>query len=311
MARASGARAKMLLIDEVTYGTPPGSGYVEVPFITSNLSAEQPLQDSDVMGIGRDAGEPLKDALTADGDVRVPLDVRAIGHWLKGAFGAPVTSGSGPYAHSFRSGGWTLPSLSIEVGMPEVPHFAMYSGVKVDEISLDMARTGLASMTAKLIAQSERLGTATEDASPTVPELLRFTNWQGSVRRNGTEIGNVISASFRYANQLDRIEGLTGDGLIEGLDPSRAMAEGNLVMRFADTTLLQLAIDGTACELDFRFDLSPHVLSFKAHAVYLPRPRIEIPGPKGVQVAFAWKAAKDGSVGRMVTATLTNDVASY
>jgi hypothetical protein len=311
MARADGARAKMLLMEEVTYGTSPGSGYVEVPFITSNLGGEQPLMDSDLLGIGRDPGEPLKDALTADGDVRVPLDVRAVGYWLKGAFGAPVTSGAGPYTHSFRSGGWTLPSFSVEVGMPEVPHFAMYSGVKVDEISMDMARTGLASMTAKLIAKDEQFGTATEDASPTVPAMVRFTNWRGSVRRDGTEIGNVVSASFRYANQLDRIEGLTGDGLIEGLDPSRAMAEGNLVMRFADTTMLQLAIDGTACELDFRYDLSPHVLSFKAHEVFLPRPRIEIPGPKGIQVTFAWKASKDASLGRAVTVTLTNDVASY
>jgi hypothetical protein len=301
MARASGARAKMLLIDEVTYGTSPGSGYVELPFITSNLGADQPLMDSDLLGIGRDPGEPLKDALTADGDVQVPLDVRAVGYWLKGAFGAPVTSGAGPYTHSFRSGGWSLPSRSIEIGMPEVPHFAMYSGVMVDEISLDMARTGLASMRVKLIAKDEQLGTATEDASPTVPAMVRFTNWRGSVRRDGTEIGN----------QLDRIEGLTGDGLIEGLDPSRVIAEGNLVMRFADTTMLQLAIDGTACELDFRYDLSPHVLSFKAHEVFLPRPRIEIPGPKGIQVTFAWKASKDASLGRAVTVTLTNDVASY
>ncbi len=311
MARASGARAKMLLIEEVSYGTIPGSGYVEVPFITSTLGADQPLQDSDLLGIGRDGGEPLKDALTADGDVRVPLDVRAVGYWLKGAFGAPVTSGAGPYTHSFRSGGWTLPSFSVEVGMPEVPSFAMYSGVMVDEISLDMARTGLASMTAKLIAQNERLLTATEDAAPTVPVMTRFTNWMGSVRRDGTEIGNVVSASFRYANQMDRIEGLTGDGLIEGADPSRALVEGNVVMRFADTTMLQLAIDGTSCELDFRFDLSPHVLSFKAHEVFLPRPRREITGPRGIQASFAWKGAKDASLGRAVTVTLVNDVAAY
>ena len=47
------------------------------------------------------------------------------------------------------------------------------------------------------------------------------------------------------------------------------------------------------------------------HAVYLPRPRIEIQGPQGVQATFDWQAARDPGVGRMCTATLVNDVETY
>jgi hypothetical protein len=47
------------------------------------------------------------------------------------------------------------------------------------------------------------------------------------------------------------------------------------------------------------------------HAVYLPRPRIEISGPQGVQATFDWQAARDSTVGRMCTATLVNDVEIY
>ena len=47
------------------------------------------------------------------------------------------------------------------------------------------------------------------------------------------------------------------------------------------------------------------------HAVYLPRPRIEISGPQGVQATFDWQAARDSVVGRMCTATLVNDVETY
>jgi hypothetical protein len=43
------------------------------------------------------------------------------------------------------------------------------------------------------------------------------------------------------------------------------------------------------------------------HAVYLPRPRIEISGPQGVQATFDWQAARDSTVGRMCTATLINN----
>jgi hypothetical protein len=92
MARAQGARAQMALAFETTYGTPPASGFTRMPFATSSLGAEQPLQTSELLGYGRDPLEPIKDALTADGNVVVPLDAQAYGYWLKGAFGAPPRS---------------------------------------------------------------------------------------------------------------------------------------------------------------------------------------------------------------------------
>jgi hypothetical protein len=51
--------------------------------------------------------------------------------------------------------------------------------------------------------------------------------------------------------------------------------------------------------------------TFTAHAVYLPRPRIEIPGPQGIQAIFNWQAAKAVSPARMCTAVLVNTVVSY
>ena len=73
--------------------------------------------------------------MTADGDVVVPIDAEAFGFWLKAAFGAPTTTGTAPFTHEFQPGSWTLPSLSIETGMLEVPRFAMYSGCVLDQLS--------------------------------------------------------------------------------------------------------------------------------------------------------------------------------
>ena len=92
-----------------------------MPFASTSLGAEQPLLNSELLGYGRDPLAPIKDAVTADGDVVVPLDAEAFGFWLKAAFGAPTTTGTGPWTHEFQSGSWTLPSMSIETGMPEVP----------------------------------------------------------------------------------------------------------------------------------------------------------------------------------------------
>ncbi len=313
MARAQGARALMALAFETTYGTPPAGGFTRMPFASTSLGAEQPLLNSELLGYGRDPLAPIKDAVTADGDVVVPIDATTFGFWLKAAFGDPVTSGvaPGPFTHEFRSGAWDLPSLSIETAMPEVPRFAMYSGCMLDQLTWQMQRSGLLTATAKLVAQGETSATVSAAGAPAALDLKRFGHFNGQVARNGTTLGNVVSAEITYANNLDRIETIRSDGRIDGADPSIAALTGKIEVRFADSMLVDQALDGTACELEFGYALpSGESFTFTVHAVYLPRPRIEISGPQGVQASFDWQAAQD-AMGRMCTATLVNDVETY
>ena len=313
MARAQGARAQMAFAFEMTYGTPPASGYTKMPFASTSLGAEQPLQTSELLGYGRDPQAPIKDAVTADGDVVIPIDAEAFGFWLKAAFGSPTTTGAdAPYTHEFRSGNWVLPSFSVETGMPEVPRYAMYSGCMVDSLNWQMARSGLLTATASIVAQGEEIATSAAAGTPDTIALKRFGQFNGSITRNGANIGNVVSADLTYTNNLDRIETIRADGKIDGADPSIAALAGNVVVRFADQTLVQQAINGEACELAFSYTLpTGENLTVTAHAVYLPRPRIEISGPQGVQATFDWQAASDPLVGRMCTVTLANDSEDY
>jgi hypothetical protein len=312
MARAQGARAQMALGFETVYGTPPLSGFTKMPFASTSLGSEQPLLNSELLGYGRDPLAPIKDAVTADGDVMVPIDAEAFGFWLKAAFGDPTTTGVGPYTHEFRSGGWTLPSLSIETGMPEVPRYAMYSGCVLDQLSWQVQRSGLLTATARLVAQGETVATTTSVGTPAELGLKRFGHFNGAISRNGTALGNVVSAEITYSNNLDRIETIRGDGRIDGADATMAALTGRIEVRFADSTLVAQAINGDPCEMEFAYLLpSGESFTFTVHAVYLPIPRIEISGPQGVQASFDWQAAKATSPARMCTAVLINSIASY
>ena len=312
MARAQGARAQMALAYETVYGTPPISGFTKMPFASTSLGSEQPLLNSELLGYGRDPLAPIKDAVTADGDVMVPIDAEAFGFWLKAAFGEPITSGAGPYTHEFRSGSWVLPSMSIETGMPEVPRFAMYSGCVLDQLSWQVQRSGLLTATARLVAQGEAVAAASGAGTLAELGLKRFGHFNGAISRNGSALGNVVSAEITYANNLDRIETIRSDGKIDGADPSIAALTGRIEVRFADSTLVTQAIIGDPCEIGFAYVLpSGESFTFTAHAVYLPRPRIEISGPQGVQASFDWQAAKATAPARMCTATLINAVEAY
>lgn len=313
MARAYGSRAQMALAFESTYGTAPGSGYTTMPFASLGLSSEQPLIDSELLGYGRDPLAPIKDAVTADGDIVIPVDVDGIGFWLKAAFGAPTTTGTTPKVHTFKSGGLTLPSMAIEIGTPEVPNFSMFTGCRLDALEFRMARSGNLQATARVVAQGEARATTTAAGTPAdLAQVKRFGHFQGSITRDSVELGNIVAADFTYANNLDRVETIRSDGKIDGADPTIARLGGTIEVRFADTTLLDQAAAGSPCEIEFAWTISAsESLVITAHEVYLPVPRRSIDGPAGIQASFAWQAALNSVAGVMCTAVLTNAVASY
>lgn len=313
MARAQGARAQMASAFEATYGTPPAGGFSRMPFVSCGLGSEQGLIESDLLGQGRDPAEPSRDVINVDGDIVVPVELRAFGRWLRLLLGDPTTTNNlGVYTHEFRSGSWDLPSMAVEIGMPEVPYYAMVAGVRADRMTIRMQRSGHVNATIACVAQGEDTDSASAAGSLTDIAIERFSQFQGSIERDGIALGNVVSAELVYANNLDRIETIRPDGKIDGADPSIAAMSGTIEVRFADTTLLDLAIAGTPVELSFAYEIgAAKKITFDVHRVFLPKPKLAVQGPAGVQASFAWQAAKDASPARMCTVTLINDVASY
>lgn len=313
MARAQGARAQMALAFESTYGTAPASGFTRVPFATSDLDAQQALQENELVGFGRDPLAPVLDAVEVSGDLTVPIDAVAFGFWLKAAFGAPTTTGTTTFTHTFQSGGTSIPSLSIETGLPEVPSYSMVKGAMVNTLGWEMSRSGLLQAKVGLMAQGETTGATSSAGTVTDVALQRFNHFHGGVSRNGSALGDVVSATVEYSNNLEPVEVIRADGLIGGLDLTIASLKGQLVMRLSDRALIEAAVAGTPSSLEVAYQLpaAGPSFNFTAHAIYLSRPRRVIDGPKGVQVTFDWMAAKAASPARMCTAVLTNSRATY
>jgi hypothetical protein len=312
MARAHGARSVAAFAFETTYGTAPASGFTRVPFAQSTLGAAQALVESELVGYGRDPLAPTPDAINVDGDITVPLDARFIGFWLKLLFGAPTTTeDTGVYTHVWKTGSFALASAAIELGAPEVPSFAINTGVRADELSINMTRGGQLTAQVKLIGQGEALAASTAAGSLATLVLSRFSHFSGYVHREGSALANVTGADLTYSNGLERIETIRADGLVEGVDAGMASLKGALQTRFADTTLLTQAINGEACSLEFGWTKGDYSLKIEVHEVYLPRPKREIPGPSGIMANFDWVAALNAAEACMATVTLVNDKASY
>jgi hypothetical protein len=75
-------------------------------------------------------------------------------------------------------------------------------------------------------APGEAVGTTTSAGTPAALELKRFGHFNAAITRNGSALGNGVSADVTYANNPDKIETIRSDGRMDGTDPSSAALTG-------------------------------------------------------------------------------------
>lgn len=314
MARAYGWNAQLLLAEETEYGEMPANNYRKIPFISTTLDSEQNLVSSNVLGLGRDPTQPFQDVINVDGDMVVPVDMRNIGVWLKAIFGIPSTEDvdDGVYTHSFESCKIVIPSYTLEVGLPEVPQFIRFMGVRANSIAFNFQRSGEAQVTLNLIGQGESGETTAIDTNPEVYKYTRVSQFQGFIKSNGALLANITAASATYSNNLEKIETIRNDGKVEAIDLGVASLSGSISARYGDNILLDKARAGTPVDIELGYQLSDSLkLEIVCHEVYLPKPKRTIDGPNGIECSYDFQGAKNGEIGRMMTVKLTNDVESY
>lgn len=423
MARSYGSAATLLALKESTYGVKPTGNWEKFAFASSDLSAEQNLLSSDLLGQGREPRAPFRDVINDEGNLVVPVEGRDFGRWLQFLLGNPVSAGvaatgditftanpsashtitingvvwtfvvsgatgtqtniganlaatltqlatdlnasvnasitpvtyanvggtklgfthdtlgavgnsftiasgnangvasgatlsGGGYTHTFVSGAASLPSFAAEIGHANVPAYFVHTGCMLGSMALNFQRSGAANATLNIIAQGETRFASTQGGTPTSRVYKPFSQFNGSIKRNNVSLANITGAQFTYSNGLQAVPTIRNDGLIEAVDPTIINVNGSIDVRFADTTLVDDAINNNAIELELAYKLAGldgnnFSLTWTFHEVYLPRPRIPVSGPGGVQASFNWQGVYDDALLKSVTVVLKNDVTSY
>jgi hypothetical protein len=227
-----------------------------------------------------------------------------------------ATLSGGGYTHTFVSGAASLPSFSAEIGHANVPAYFVHTGCMLNSMAFNFQRSGAANATLNILAQGETRYTSSQGGTPTSRVYKPFSQFNGSIKRNSVALANITGAQFTYANGMQAVPTIRNDGLIDGVDPTTVNITGSIDVRFADTTLLDDALNNNAIELELAYkmaglDANNFSLTWTFHEVYLPRPRVPISGPGGVQTNFNWQGVYDDALSKSVTVVLKNDVTSY
>jgi len=314
MPRGTGGNTRVYLKFEDTYGTSPGGDYVQIPFKGGfDLSSEQPVERSDVLGLDREPGTGERGLIVDRGTIPAPLDLRYLGYWLKSLLGAPATSGMGPYTHVFGGSGppTTPPSLSVLVFHPDVPRYYRHNGVVVNTITLPFSVSDRITARIEVIAKGEETVTDTAAGTPTKHALTSFARLQGSIKKDGTALGRVVGGQVAISGNLEPATVIKTDATIDGVDPGTMSANGTVTVRFAEDDLMAEALAGTLVNLTFAYTIDAEKsLVVDLPQVQLATPKRSIPGPGGIQVSFPFESETPVG-GHFCTVTLTNDIASY
>jgi len=314
LVQARGFRSRLVVDFETAFGQEPAtpSGRI-MPFNSNALKSSQNLSDPGTIVGTRNPVQPFLGNITVDGDIVVPVDVRAFGWWLRAMFGVPVTTEVEDfYSHVFKIND-SQPSLVMEKQFRDLSEYSKFNGCKVSSFEMSFGGDGELTSTLGFMGSKESLGDSPYDSDPVSIPFTRFHNYQASIIEGGSGIADVVDGSISVDFGLDGDQYCIGDNGVRGSIPEGIVSvSGNLKCLFDNTSLLEKAIAGTKSSLQIKFTHGNYSLAFSVGELIFERNTPGIDGPAGIMVELPWKAFYDeGADESALTVELVNDIASY
>jgi hypothetical protein len=317
-AAPRGKTVTLLMKDESNFGSPPSGDWTQTFVYSWCKGGARPLERDPLLGTARqnnrDATQAAPGLPTFDGaGVSVPLDLAHFGWWLKGGFGAPVTTNvDDDYTHVFTSGKEAIPYRSAELKLA-ASWFRQDVGLIVGGFDFDLGRkAGFDRVGVKLMGQKTNKLTSTGGGTPSAPwARVPVPATLPIVKINGTAVGRASSVKASYDNKAAE-QNFVGNEYVSGFDlDDDATWNGTFGVRLLDSTYRDLAAAGDAFSLELLWQISSVLsLSILSPATRLALAGEPITGPGGIQAEYQFEAEQDDT-NPMVTATLKNPITSY
>ena len=313
--QARSGNSKTVIDFETSFGVVPTTKKGKfVPFNSNGLEWKQNQIDPATITGTRNQVKPAKGNIDVSGTITIPIDLNAMGYWLKGAFNTPTTTGSAaPFTHKYIVQS-TQPSMVIEKQFPDIGQYLLYSGMKVN--SFKMAFGGDGELTADLdfYGKNETVGTTAYDSAATTVVMDRLNNFQASIEENGVVVGNVASGDFTISFGLDNSQYVIGSNGTKGDIPEGIVkVEGSLKVLFENADYINKAKNDTKSSLKLKLTKdATHSLEFLFPEITYEATSPSVSGSAGVVLDLKFQGFHEtDSNNSAVVVTLINEVEAY
>ncbi len=310
-----GSQVAISIDYETTFGSDPGSpAAIQVPYLSESLTATRAQNTSEVINGDRNPLRPFQGNTDISGDITVPVDKRYFGYWLKGLFGAPTTTGAGPYTHVYKVDSVNCqPSMVIQKNFKDIPHFFKYNGVKIGSMSLTVGGDGEVTATFGLLGASLTESGTDYDATPTTHSYEQFRNLDAALNEGGSASAEFTELSIDVNSNLDGDVYAIGDGGNRSAIPEgKYTMEGSGTVLFDNMTLYDKAKNATESSIEVVYTRGSESLTIDFNEIEYGLNSPQVSGNEGVELNLDFKAYDDDDAAdSAIVVTLVNDIASY
>ena len=242
---------------------------------------------------------------TVTGSVDLDLTNKKLATLLKHCFGSVVTTGSGPYTHTFTPGSLLGVSFTAQVGLPDLSgtvNAKTLAGCKINSWEIAGQADSFVNMTLDILGMSETTATALASASyASGRQPFRFQDATLTVAGSGSSA--VKSYSIKGDNALEARKRASGNK--EPLPNGTRTYSGQLVTDFESLTAYNRFVDGTETALVIAFSNGTDTLTFTCNVRYDGEtPTLE--GPGMLEQSLPFVCVSGTSDAAAITAVLVN-----
>ena len=321
MTQAKGSSARVMLIEEATYGTTPATpdGYVIPVTGIGGSWYQRNLIDVPTLRANRNPSAPVRGNTSVSGSYTVPLGLEYIGWITKHAIGAPATTGTTTLTHVSKAGfdgssaGDLEPGLTIEVGFTDISQFHSYTGCKLNGFTVNGSSEGVVTVDVQVVGQDYAQDTSSLDASPTTYTETAIDNFLMTMLEGGGPISNIKECSLTFSNNIDTSQYVIGSaGQVGALPSGICSCTGSITALFENDVLLTKAENHTESDLSLVWTSGSYSWTLHCPEIVYEPASPTVSGPDGIVATLNFRSyyANDADA-TCLKSTLVNTTASY
>ena len=300
---------------ETTYGSDPGSpALVQVPYISESITANRAQNEDDSIDGRRDPKRPSQGNTDVSGNIVVPVDKNYFPYWLKAMFGAPTTTGAGPYTHEYKVDNTNCqPSFLLQKDFADIPQFFKYNGLKINSMAFAFEGDGLLQCTIDVVGASLTESGTDYDATPTTHNYQRYRFLDLTLNEGGSASTEFTQLSFNIGSNLQTdVYPIGGGGNRTALPEGKYSIGGNGRVLFDNMNLYNKALNATESSIEVIGTSGTDSLTIDFNEVEYGLNSPQVPGNEGVFLDLDFQAYFDDHADdSSIVITVVNDIASY
>lgn len=311
--QATGAQAQIVIDEETTYGSDPGTpdAFV-IPFVNENLQLVQNFVGRQTITSARTERAPRLGKKDVSGGILVELNNHNHAYLLKHLMGTVNTTGT--YDHEMKIGDLPI-GLVIEKAFTDLdtPEYFKYNGCRINRALFTFPVEGIVTARFDVVGAKETVGTSPLDATPTSDTDEVFDEFDATIEEGGASIATVVAAEIEVINNLDPNGYVYGGaGIRTQLREGMAGVSGKLTAIFDAVTLYNKAVNSTETKLSISLDRDANnAILFEINEMIYEPHAPAIDGPNGITVELPFHAYyDDDAAATSLEITVTNDIIS-